>query len=211
MRPRLQVALDLTSLEDALKIAGIVADYIDFLEAGTPLIKVEGLRSVEALKNEFPDKVVVADMKTMDTGYLEASLAFKYGADYSTVMAAADIDTIRGAIDAAREYGKGVMVDLMGVSDTGYVAEIAGLGPSFLIVHSGIDMQHRGVTPFAFLKEICTLDTGIPVGVAGGIKPENITYLKGLTIDLVIVGGYITKARDPVEAATKIREALETL
>ena len=156
MRPRLQVALDLTSLEDALKIARTVADYIDFLEAGTPLIKVEGLRSVEALKNEFPDKVVVADMKTMDTGYLEASLAFEYGADYSTVMAAADIDTIRGAIDAAREYGKGVMVDLMGISDTGYVDEIAGLGPSFLIVHSGIDMQHRGVTPFAFLKEVCT-------------------------------------------------------
>jgi len=91
MRPRIQVALDLLRIQDALNIASKVAEYIDYLEAGTPLIKAEGLKAVSLLKKEFGDKVVVADMKTMDTGYLEASLAYEYGADYSTVMAAADM------------------------------------------------------------------------------------------------------------------------
>ncbi len=211
MRPRIQIALDLTSLEDAIRIASEVVDYVDFLEAGTPLIKTEGLRAVSVLKNEFRDKVVVADMKTMDTGYLEASLAFNYGADYSTVMALADEETIKGTIKAAREYDKGIMVDLMGVYDFRQIIGIDRLGPDYLIVHSGIDMQQKGVAPFKPVRELGSLDLKSRIGVAGGLNINNIVELRGSRIDLIIVGGYLTKASNPREAASKLRELIESM
>jgi len=211
MRPKIQIALDLTGLNDALRIAAEVVDYVDFLEAGTPLIKTEGLRAVSILKNEFGDKVVVADMKTMDTGYLEASLAFNYGADYSTVMALADKETIKGAIRAAREYGRGIMVDLMGVHDSRQIIGIDKLGPDYLIIHSGIDMQHKGITPFKPVKDLGSLRLMSKIGVAGGLNIGNIVELRGSKIDLIIVGGYLTKAGNPREAARKLWELIESM
>lgn len=211
MRPRIQVALDLIRIEDAVRIASQVFEYIDYLEAGTPLIKAEGLRAVSVLKREFGDKVVVADMKTMDTGYLEASLAFKFGADYSTVMALADIDTVRASIKAGGDYGKGIMVDLMGVDDPVLVKNIDALGPDYLIIHSGIDMQHRGLTPFEPVNWLVNMGLSSRIGVAGGLNIDNIVNLKGLKIDLVIVGGFLTRSDDPRRAARDLLEVIESI
>ena len=63
MYPIVQVSLDVTSIEKAVYIAR-KADQagVDWIEAGTPLILAEGLRSVEALRKEFPKKVIVADL-----------------------------------------------------------------------------------------------------------------------------------------------------
>ncbi|MFX0011219.1 MAG: orotidine 5'-phosphate decarboxylase / HUMPS family protein, partial [Candidatus Hermodarchaeota archaeon] len=69
--PSLQVALDLLNLDDALKIASQVAPYVDILEAGTPLIKSEGIKAVRTLKETYPDKLICADLKIADAGYLE--------------------------------------------------------------------------------------------------------------------------------------------
>lgn len=211
MRPKIQVALDLVSIEDAVRIASEVCGYVDYLEAGTPLIKAEGLRAVSRLKEEFGDKVVVADMKTMDTGYLEASLAFRYGADFSTVMGVADIVTIESSIVAARDFGKGIMVDLMGVDDPLLIKRIASLSPEYLLVHSGIDMQHRGLMPFEPVGRLVDLGLGCKIGVAGGLNIDNIVNLRGLDIDLVIVGGYLTKAESPGLAAKRLFEVIESV
>ncbi|HPP12329.1 MAG TPA: orotidine 5'-phosphate decarboxylase, partial [bacterium] len=82
MKTLLQVALDFVDLPRALKVAGeAVAAGVDLLEAGTPLIKACGLEAVRVLRREFPGTKIVADMKVMDTGRLEADIAFKAGAD----------------------------------------------------------------------------------------------------------------------------------
>jgi hypothetical protein len=47
---------------------------VDWLEAGTPLIIAEGMNGVRALRKEFPDVPIVADLKTMDGGWLEAQM-----------------------------------------------------------------------------------------------------------------------------------------
>ena len=118
MTALLQVALDVVSLREAIRIARLsVKGGADILEAGTPLIKSVGLISVEVLKEAFPEKIVVADLKTMDAGRLEASLAFEKGADIVTVMALATMETITEVVETAREYGGKVMVDLMNVSN----------------------------------------------------------------------------------------------
>lgn len=211
MRPKIQVALDLVKLEKAVDIASRVAEYVDYIEAGTPLIKVEGMKSVSLLKRKFPSKKIIADLKTMDTGYLEASLAYEHGADYSTVMGVADINTIKGAIKARDEFSKGMMIDLMNLDDSDKIRYIASLKPDYFIIHSGIDMQLRGIEPFENLHRILNMDLSIKIGVAGGLNNRNLLNLKGLDVDLLIVGGYITKAVDPVKAAKQISETLEEI
>ncbi len=211
MLPKLQVALDLLKIEDALKIAYEVVDYVDYIEAGTPLIKSCGVKAIEVLKREFSDKIIVADMKTADTGYLEAKIAFENGADYTTVLLYADVETISKALEAAREFNRGVMVDTIGYwKSDDIISKLRGLKPDYLIIHSGIDMQHRGIKPFKLTSEIVSRNIEIPIGVAGGLNSSNIRLLKGFKIDLIIVGGAIVKADKPSEAAKSIRKVLET-
>src|SRR4051812_16963376 len=114
----LQVALDVYNLHRALELGReAVAGGADWVEAGTPLIKSEGLNAVRELKKAFPDKPVVADMKIMDTGGMETEMAIKAGASIVTVLGASDDGTIREAVEAARKYGGKIMVDLIAVAD----------------------------------------------------------------------------------------------
>src|SRR6478735_9465475 len=114
---KLQFAMDTLTTEAALELAAAAAPYVDILELGTPLIKSEGLSAITAIKSAHPDKVVFADLKTMDAGELEADIAFKAGADLVTVLGAADDSTIAGAVKAAQAHNKGVVVDLIGIED----------------------------------------------------------------------------------------------
>jgi len=117
-RPVLQVALDFENLSRALAAATeAVEGGADWIEAGTPLIKSEGLDAVRALKKAFPDRRIVADMKVMDTGAFEVEIAAKAGANVVTVLGAADDDTIAEAVRGGELYGAEVMVDLLGVPD----------------------------------------------------------------------------------------------
>src|SRR5205823_9530825 len=89
----------------------------DWIEAGTPLVKSEGMEAVRELKKSFPGKTIVADLKTMDTGAFEVEIAAKAGADVITVMGVTDGATMLEAGKAAHSDGAKVMVDLMRVPD----------------------------------------------------------------------------------------------
>src|SRR5687768_2569456 len=116
--PVVQISLDLTSIDEALETAAVAVDAgVDWLEAGTPLILAEGLRSVERLRARFPDHPIVADLKTMDGGYLEAEMMAKAGANLVVVMGRAHEATIRRVVDAARDFGIKVMGDNMVAED----------------------------------------------------------------------------------------------
>src|SRR3954471_1743197 len=116
--PIVQISLDVTSLDEALDTAAIAVEAgIDWLEAGTPLILAEGLRAVEGLRKRFPDHPIVADLKTMDGGYLEAEMMAKAGADFVVVMGRAHEATIRRVVDAGHDFGIKVMGDNMVAAD----------------------------------------------------------------------------------------------
>lgn len=208
---RLQLALDLVELGKALEIATKASDIADLIEAGTPLIKSEGMRCVRELKKAFPEKEIVADMKTMDAGYLEVEIAAKAGADLVSILAAASDSTILEALNARDDYGIELMVDLIGIEDKLKRAkQLEGLGVDYLIVHTGIDEQRAGKSPFHDLKEISEA-VSVKLAVAGGIRPDNIPMLKGCIPDIVIVGGFITKSSDPRRAASLVRKALSEI
>ena len=120
---QLQFAMDTLTTEHALELAGEAAPYVDVIELGTPLIKSAGLSAITAVKEAHPDKIVFADLKTMDAGELEADIAFQAGADLVTVLGVAGDSTIAGAVKSAKQHGKGIVVDLIGV--LGYYALIS--------------------------------------------------------------------------------------
>ena len=206
----LQIALDFIDRERALAVAAQVAPYVDIIEAGTPLIKSEGLGIVRALRKKFPNKLIVADMKIMDTGGLEAEIAVKAGADIVTVMGASDISTIEQAILSARKYGKQVMVDILNTS-AGQLKLIEALSPApaYLCVHTSIDQQMKGQKPFAVLDK---LKTSIPVAVAGGITIGTAPLvLRNKGVAIVIVGGGITKEANPARAAAELKKIIKNI
>jgi 3-hexulose-6-phosphate synthase/6-phospho-3-hexuloisomerase len=182
----------------------------DWLEAGTPLIKSEGLNAVRQLHEAFPQLPIVADMKTMDAGRLEMEAAAKAGARSAIVMGAATDSTVKECIAAGRNYGLDIGVDLLGVED--YVSrarEVEAWGASYLSVHVPIDEQMKGLNPFERLREVAS-QVKIPIAVAGGINSENAAEAVKAGAQIVIVGGAITKAADAKKATQEIKQALRT-
>jgi len=210
-RPILQVALDFVDLPRALQLAAEAAEGgADWLEAGTPLIKSVGLDAVRQLKERFPEKTIVADLKIMDAGRIEVEYAAKAGANVVTVLAAASDTTIAECVEAGRHYGAKVAADLINTEDAVLRArQLEKLGVDYLDVHTPIDVQMQGLFPFETLREIAAA-VDIPVCVAGGITSETVVDAVANGASVVIVGGSITKAANAVEATRQIRTALDT-
>ena len=208
---KLQVALDFLELDRAMNIAQLaVAGGADYIEAGTPLIKSEGLDAVRQLRKLFPHNKIVADMKTMDAGRIETEAAAKAGADFITVSATASISTIEECVESAKHYGIKIIVDLLGVKDINQFVEISDdLGLDCLNVHCPIDAQMTGDDPLKTLKSIRSL-TDLPISVAGGLNSESAAHAAEAGADIVIIGGAITKAHDPKRATEEIRTAIDT-
>jgi len=211
MKVTLQVALDFVNADRAISIAKqAVQAGADWLEAGTPLIKSEGLDVIRRLKDEFPGHVIIADMKIMDTGSLETEIAAKAGADIVCVLGAADDSTIIESVKAARKYGAKIMVDLINVPDPiTRACALEKLGVDFLCVHVGIDQQMRGKNPLDFLARLAAR-TRVPLAVAGGVTSETAPGLIKAGASIIIVGGAITKAKDIALATRQMKKAMAT-
>ncbi|MBC7287970.1 MAG: orotidine 5'-phosphate decarboxylase [Armatimonadetes bacterium] len=209
--PTLQVALDFVNLSQALRCAReAYQGGARWIEAGTPLIKSEGLEAVRRLRDEFPDCTIIADMKTMDAGRVEVETAAQAGADIVTVMGNAADATIAECIEAGQRYDALIMVDLLEVHDPPARArEAQELGAALIGVHCPIDVQMRGGDPFEVLRQVVEA-VDIPVAVAGGINSETAPLAVEAGAMVVIVGGAIIKSPDAADATRKILQAMRT-
>ncbi len=211
MKPVLQVALDFLNLKRALKVAEqTVEGGADWLEAGTPLIKSEGLDAVRELRKRFPKKVLVADMKIMDVGRIETEAAAKAGADIICVLGVASNSTIRECVEAGRNYGAKICADLIEISEQEIeerAREIEKIGVDYIGVHCAIDEQMEAKDPFRKLRKV-TKAVNIPVCCAGGINSETAYQAVRAGASIVIVGGALTKDKQPARAARRIKRAM---
>ncbi|MHC1627143.1 MAG: 3-hexulose-6-phosphate synthase [Methanoculleaceae archaeon] len=209
--PVLQVALDLVDLPRAIQIAREAVDGgADWIEAGTPLIKSEGMNSVRALRDEFPSHTLVADMKVADTGAVEVEMAAKAGADIVTILASADDAVIREAIRAARKYGVRIMADLINTPDPEERGRVlAELGVDIIIAHTGIDRQMEGGEPLELLSRLSGSLT-VPLAIAGGLDAATAARAAEAGASIIIVGSAITKSADVSGTARSVREAIRS-
>jgi 3-hexulose-6-phosphate synthase len=186
-----QISLDLTSLADAVETAGIAVDAgVDWLEAGTPLLLAHGLRAVETLRTRFPDRPVVADLKTMDGGYLEAEMMARAGATHVVVMGRAHEATIRRVVDAGRQYGVSVMGDNLASEDRVANARwMEKLGVDIVIHHIGYDERRMitGLSPMDELDEVVGA-VKVPVQAVGGLSLRQAIDCPRHGAPLVVLG-----------------------
>ncbi|HAU55697.1 MAG TPA: 3-hexulose-6-phosphate synthase [Sphingobacterium sp.] len=200
--------MDLLTTEAALDLAAKVSPYVDIIELGTPLIKAEGLKVITAMKSAHPDKLVFADLKTADTGALEAEMAFNAGADLVTVMGAVDDSTIKGAVEAAKKAGKQVVVDTIGVKDRVQRAkEVTAFGVAFVELHAGLDEQAQpGYNVQKLIGE--GREAQVPFSIAGGVNLDTIKDVVAAGAAVAVAGGAIYGAQDPAAAAKALKEAI---
>lgn len=203
--PVVQVALDFLDIDRALRVATEAnAGGVNWIEAGTPLIKSEGLNAVRALRKAFPQAVVIADLKTMDAGRVEVESAAKAGASVAVCLAAASDATIVQCVEAGRHYGVKIYCDTIGLDDPAKRAiEVEKLGVDIIGVHCPIDEQMQGKDPYARLRAVAAA-VKVPVAVAGGITSATAGALVEAGASIIIAGGAIHKAPDAAKAAADL-------
>jgi len=202
-----QMALDSLDFDATVALATKVAPHVDILEIGTPCIKHNGIELLKTLRAKFPNNKILVDLKTMDAGFYEAEPFYKAGADICTVLGTADIGTIKGVIDAANKYGKKAQIDLINVADKkARTLEVAKLGAHIIGVHTGLDQQAAGQTPFADLAMVAGLNTGVDISVAGGVKAATAAQVRDAGATIIVAGAAIYGAADPAAAAKEITD-----
>lgn len=202
---KLQLALDRLTKEQCYEILTKTASTIDLIEIGTGVIKEYGMAIVRDIKKDFPEKMIVADMKTCDAGMHEAKQVFSAGADITTVMGYAHNGTIKDMLQVASENNKRVMVDLLGIEDPKRVSEIIDLGADLLSLHIGKDMQKEGKIATQKLFDLFGGRDDVEVAVAGGINEMTIENFLQYNPSIIIVGSAITKAQDPTGIAQRLK------
>jgi len=209
MRPVIQISLDLINIEEALATAEMaIRAGFDWLEAGTPLILAEGLHGVKKLREAFPGVPIVADLKTMDGGYLEAEMMFKAGATHVVVMARAHEETIKCVVKAGKDFGGKVMGDNLACDDMVSAAKwMEDLGCDYIVHHIGYD-ERRGIaakgrpmpSPLDQLKEVVAA-VNIPVQAVGGLTLEQVIRCPEYGARLVVLGAPVTIDADAFKTA----------
>jgi 3-hexulose-6-phosphate synthase/6-phospho-3-hexuloisomerase len=210
MRPIVQISLDLTDVDEALATAEMALRAgVDWLEAGTPLIIAHGMLGVRRLRERFPKTPIVADLKTMDGGWLEAEMMAKAGATHVVVMDRAHEETIKVVVKAGRDYGIKVMGDNLACPDMVEGARhLEALGCDYVVHHIGYD-ERRGIaaagrrmpSPLDQLREIVAA-VNIPVQAVGGLSLEQAIRTPEYGAPLVVLGAPLTIDADAFKTAT---------
>ena len=213
-RSLLQVALDLTDVKEAISLAKLVRDGgADIVEVGTPLIKCAGANVIRSIKESCEGVLILADLKTLDAGWLETEIAARNGADIVSVSALAHNKTIIDAVMCARNFGIRIMADLMQVPapvDRGL--ELSDLGIDYLCMHTGIDVQEsdkQALERTLRLVKGVMKNSPIPIAVAGGINNLNVREVVRAGARIVVVGSHITKSTNAYETTKKIRSLID--
>lgn len=204
---KLQVAIDRVSIEKAIDIIREVDEYADIVEIGTSLIKDFGLESVRRIRKEFPNKVILADIKTVDEAEYEFEAVYNAGADIATVLGGASIETLRICQRVANKYSKDYLIDLIEVSKEKQEA-LKEFSDGIICVHLPSDNYGIGLEDL-INSTIGSLKDFNRLAVAGGISKESISIIKEVSFDIAIVGGAITKSKNIKEAAKAFKSLME--
>jgi bifunctional enzyme Fae/Hps len=206
--PYLQVALDNPNIEAILSIVSQLpkSDHV-ILEAGTPLIKRYGVDVISRLREVRPDAFIVADLKTLDTGNLEARMVADATADAIVVSALAPVATLNKAIEEAHKTGIYAVMDTLNCPDPVAILKQLKELPDVVELHRAIDVEETAHA-WGNIQDIKALSPKILVAVAGGIRIDTMPDALKAGADVLVVGRAITNAKDVRQVAEKFIEGL---
>jgi bifunctional enzyme Fae/Hps len=212
--PYLQVAMDLVDMKSVERVLTEVPknDHV-LIEAGTPLIKQFGLNVISEIRKIRPDAFIIADLKTLDTGNLEARMAANASADAVVVSGLAPISTIEKFILEAKKTGIYSVIDMLNVEDpVALVKELAsrGAAPSVVELHRAIDNEGDEYNwgNIGAIKEAA--GGNLLVATAGGIRQHVVKTALASGADILVVGRAITASKNIKNAAEQFLEELNT-
>lgn len=208
--PCVQVAVDTMELRDVSRVCEALAHKEGLIiEAGTPTIKQFGIGIVGQMKKMSGDAFIIADLKTMDVGDLEAKIAALGGADAAICSGIAGKPTTDSFISECRKRGILSVVDLMGVKDANALLRSLAALPVGVSFHRNINAELSGeMHAFGRIAETRRAFPGILIASAGGIDPQSARQAVAAGADIVVVGRFITAAGDPADALAKIQAAI---
>lgn len=210
LKPKIQIALDLTEIDKAIQIADqAVKGGVEWIEVGTPLIKSQGTKSIKKISEKFPDKKIIADMKTIDTGSLEVKMASEAGADIVSILGESDEKTIREAIKESKKHDTEIIADLITIENPETVLKkLENLKVDYIGIHTGIDQQKEGKNPLNKLENIKN-KKNTPIAVAGGLDTEEAAEAVQLGASILIIGSAITSAENPKKKSQEILNSIK--
>ncbi|HZD43866.1 MAG TPA: bifunctional 5,6,7,8-tetrahydromethanopterin hydro-lyase/3-hexulose-6-phosphate synthase, partial [Methanomicrobiales archaeon] len=207
--PYLQVAIDLVDMNRVASVLRSLppSDHL-LIEAGTPLIKQFGLSVISEIRKVRPNSFIIADMKILDTGNLEARMAADAAADAVVVSGLAPKTTLEKAITEARKTGIYSIIDMLNVEDPAGVIESLSVKPDIVEMHRGIDIE---TSSHAWGDIPAIRKAGGPkmlIATAGGIRVPVVKTALKTGADIIVVGRAITAARDVHHAAEEFLEQI---
>ena len=212
-RPLLQLALDHTSLQAAQRDVALLSDHVDIVEAGTILCLTEGLNAVKALREQCPEKIIVADWKVADAGETLAEQAFGAGANWMTIICAAPLATVEKGHEVALRCGGEIQMELFGNWTLDDARAWHRVGVKQAIYHRGRDAQASGQQwGEADLEQLKALsDIGLEMSVTGGISPADQPLFRDISAKVFIAGRALSGAADAIKAATTFQDAISAI
>ena len=214
--PKLQVALDHSTMPEAIGAAVSVGQEVDIIEAGTVCLLQVGSSLVGILRELFPDKLIVADTKCADAGGTVARNNAKQGANWMTCICCATIPTMiaaREAIESIQGDHGEIQVELYGDWTFKQAQDWLNAGISQVIYHQSRDALLAGQTwgeqDLEKVKRL--IDMGFRVSVTGGLKVETLSLFKNLDVFAFIAGRGITEAEEPVQAARDFKAEINRI
>jgi bifunctional enzyme Fae/Hps len=200
--PYLQVAMDLVDMGKVAQVLKEVPqnDHV-IIEAGTPLIKKFGLSVIGEIRKLRPNAFIIADLKILDTGNLEARMAADATADAVVVSGLAPTSTIEKAVAEARKVGIYSIIDMLNVQNPVKLIEKLKVKPDIVELHRAIDTEETAHAwgDIAAMKKAA--GGKLLVATAGGIRVEVVKDALKAGADILVVGRSITASKD-IEHAT---------
>ncbi|WHQ37117.1 3-dehydro-L-gulonate-6-phosphate decarboxylase [Spiroplasma sp. SV19] len=211
-KPLLQIALDCLTLEEAMTTLTMVGDIVDVIEVGTILLCAEGKRAITAIKECYPNKIVLTDGKIADAGKILGEMLFTAKADIITVICCADLATIKNVVTLAKTAKKDMQIELTGQWDFEQAKSWRAVGVEQVVYHRSRDAQAAGsqwgAADFDKITQLVAL--GFKVTLTGGVEITDLALFTAFPIYIVIAGRAIRDAADPREAALSFQQQLQT-
>lgn len=212
-RPLLQLALDHSSLEAAQRDVTLLKDSVDIVEAGTILCLNEGLGAVKALREQCPDKIIVADWKVADAGETLAQQAFGAGANWMTIICAAPLATVEKGHAMAQNCGGEIQIELFGNWTLDDARDWHRIGVRQAIYHRGrgaqASGQQWGEADLARMKALS--DIGLELSITGGITPADLPLFKEIRVKAFIAGRALAGAANPAQVAADFHAQIDSI